>query len=153
MANVIYSAFLKGMGDGTIDWDTSVFRAMLERSTSTYSPNKDHVDVADLTNFVEITSSGYSRQTIATPTVTQDDLNDRVELGCATVNFGNVAAGQTAKAIVLFQQVGGSDATPADDILVAYIDTDSGALLPVTTGGGAFTVTINAEGLFQLAQA
>jgi hypothetical protein len=148
VANILYTAFATGLSK-TINWETSVFRALLERSTSAYTPDPDHVDVADLTGLVELTAAGYSRQTLATPTVTQDDPNDRVELGCDTINFGNVAAGQTAKAIIVYQQVGGSDATPADDILVAYIDTDSGGLLPVATGGGAFQVTI----MFQLAQA
>ena len=44
MANIIYHHSLTLMAKNGIDWETAVLRVMLERSTSTYSPNKDHQD-------------------------------------------------------------------------------------------------------------
>lgn len=154
MANLIYTRFLASLANGTVDFDSgsTVLRLMLERSTSTYSPNKDHDFVSDLADFVEISASGYSRQNAASKAVNIDDANDRVELDLADLNFGDIAAGQTVKAIVGYIQTGGDDASPEDDILAFYIDTDAGALLPIATAGGAFEVTINAEGLIQLSQ-
>jgi len=155
MANLIYNGFLYGIAKQTIDWEVDVFRALLVRDTSTYVPDKDHEDLVDFTGGggVEITASGYARDTIGTAAVTNDTGNDRTELDGDNLDFGTPAAGQTVEAILIYKQVGGDDTTPADDLLVAYIDTDAGALLPIATAGGAFTVTINAEGLFQIAQA
>ena len=155
MANLIYNNFLLGIAKQTINWETGVFRALLVRSTSAYTPNKDDNDLADFTagGGVEISASGYARDTIDNAATALDAANDRVELDGDNLDFGSAAAGQTVKAILVYQQVGGDDTTPEDDLLVAYIDTDAGGLLPIDTAGGPVTVTINAEGLFQLAQA
>lgn len=154
MANTIYNGFLYGVAKQTIDWEVDVFKALLVRSTSTYVPDKDDNDLVDFTGDggVEITAAGYARDTLANAAVNADAGNDRSELDCDNLDFGTPAAGQTVKAILIYKQVGGDDTTPEDDLLVAYIDTDAGALLPVATAGGAFTITVNAEGLFQLAQ-
>lgn len=126
-------------------------RCLLERSTSTYTPNKDHDYVGDLTGLVECSVASYSRQTVASKAVNIDDANDRVELDFADIAFGNLETGQTVDALIFYVQTGGDDTTPNDDILIAYIDTATG--LPATLGGGAFNVAINAEGFLQLAQA
>ena len=125
-------------------------RCLLERSTSTYSPNKDHDFVGDLTNLVEISVASYTRQTVTAKAVNIDDANDRVELDFGDIAFGNLEAGQTVSALIFYRQTGGSDATPADDDLIARVDTATG--LPAVLGGGAFNVTIDAEGFIQLSQ-
>lgn len=153
MANVVYTKFLEGLANGTIDFDAAgtVVRCMLERSTSTYTPNKDHDYVSDLSGFVECSVASYARQTVASKAVNIDDANDRVELDFADIAFGNLETGQTVDALVFYVQTGGDDSSASDDVLIAYIDTATG--LPATLGGGAFNVTINAEGFLQLAQA
>lgn len=153
MANTLYTKFLEQMALGNIDWSTAVVRAMLERSTSTYSVDKDHEDRGDLASFVEITASGYARANIPSAGVELDHANDRIELDGGSIGFGSIASGQTVKAMVVYIQTGGDDTTPNDDTLVVYIDTDSGAQLPKATGGGAFNVNPNSEGLIQGAQA
>ena len=153
MANMIYSTFLQKLANGGIDFDSGsvVVRCMLERSTSTYSPNKDHEFVDDLASFVECSVSSYARVTVTTKAVNLDTSNDRVELDFDNVSFGTLESGQTVKGVVFYVQTGGNDSSPEDDSLIAYFDTATG--LPATLGGGAFSVTINAEGLIQLAQA
>ena len=155
MANIIYTNFLELMADNDLDWETVVLRALLERSTSAYTPDKDHDFLDDFTTGggVEISVATYARQTLAGAAAAEDAANDRVELDCNDIAFGNLEAGQTVQSIIIYQQVGGDDATPANDPLIARIDTDSGGILPAALGGGAFNVTINAEGLIQLAQA
>lgn len=152
MANVLYTKFFEQIANGGLDFDAAgtVIRCMLERSTSTYTPNKDHDFVGDMTGFVECTVASYARQTLGSKAVNIDDANDRVELDCADIAFGSLESGQTIDALVFYRQTGGSDATPNDDDLIAYIDTATG--LPAALGGGAFNVTINAEGLIQLSQ-
>lgn len=153
MANIIYTRFFSNIATADQDWNNAgtVIRAMAERDTSTYTPNKDHDFVGDLTSFVEITSSGYSRQTVSNKAVNIDDANDRVELDFDDISFGStVASGQAAEALIFYQQTGGDDLSPNDDPLICRIDTATG--LPATLGGGAFSVTINAEGFIQLSQ-
>lgn len=152
MANLIYQRFLHAKATGAIDFDAAgtVVRALLERSTSTYVPNKDHDFVGDLAGLIEITVAGYARQTLANKAVNLDDANDRVEYDFDDPSFGNLPSGQTVLAIILYVQTGGDDSTPNDDILWCRIDTATG--LPAVLGGGPFTVAINAEGLMQEAQ-
>lgn len=152
MANIIYTKFFEQMANGGLDFDAAgtVVRAALERSTSTYSPNKDHDFVGDMTGLVEISVASYARQTLGSKAVNIDDANDRVELDFADIAFGNLETGQIARALFVYRQTGGSDATPADDDLIAYVDTATG--LPATLGGGAFNVTIDSEGFIQLSQ-
>lgn len=151
MPNIIYTRFAERMASGNLNWASAVVRVMLERSTSTYSPNKDHDYVSDLTGFVEISVASYARQTAANKAVNVDDANDRVELDLDDVNFGNLESGQTVRAVVLYLQTGGNDSTPNDDALIGYLDTAGG--LPAVLGGGAFTVVIDVEGLVWINQA
>lgn len=152
MANIIYTKFLEQLANGGVDFDAAgtVVRCLLERSTSTYSPNKDHDFVGDLSGLVEITVASYARQTVATKAVNIDDANDRVELDFDDVSFGALESGQTVLALIFYVQTGGDDSTPNNDSLICRIDTATG--LPAALGGGTFNVTINAEGLIQLAQ-
>lgn len=150
MANLLFTRFFERMATGNLNWASAVLRCLLERSTSTYSPNKDHDFVSDLSGLVEVSVASYARQTLASAAVNIDDANDRVELDCNDLSFGALETGQTALALIFYVQTGGSDASPSDDPLIARIDTATG--LPATLGGGTFAVTINAEGLIQLSQ-
>jgi len=153
MPNIIYTKFFEQLANGAVDFDAvgTVVRCAAERDTSTYVANKDHDFMGDTTGFIEITAAGYTRQTVATKAVNIDDANDRVELDFDDISFGaSVAAGQTANELIFYVQTGGSDATPADDPLIARIDTATG--LPAATGGGAFNVTIDAQGFLHLLQ-
>jgi hypothetical protein len=121
MSMMIYTRFsqmLAGAGNFTSD----VFYAMLERSTSTYSPNIDHDFVSDLSGFVEISVASYARQLLGSKANAVNDANDRTELDCADLAFGNLESGQTVKSLIIYRQVGGNDATPNDDELVLRFD-------------------------------
>lgn len=152
MANIIYTKFFERIATANLDLDNAgtVVRCLLERSTSTYSPNKDHDFVGDLTSLVEISVASYARQTVANKAVNIDDANDRVEFDFDNISFGSLESGQTVLALIFYQQTGGSDATPNDDDLICRIDTATG--LPAVLGGGTFTVTIDTEGFIQLSQ-
>lgn len=153
MANIIYTKIFEQLTNGSVDFDdaATVVRFLAERDTSSYTPNKDHDFVSDLTGLVEITASGYARVNVGSKAVNIDDANDRVELDFGDFTFGaSVAAGQTAQALIAYVQTGGDDASPTNDPLIAYIDTATG--LPAATGGGAFNVTVDTEGFLQLSQ-
>jgi hypothetical protein len=152
ISNIIFTKFFERVATANADLDAAgtVVRCLLERSTSTYSPNKDHDFVGDLTGLVEITVASYVRQTVATKAVNIDDANDRVEFDFDNIAFGSLETGQTVLSLIFYVQTGGSDATPNDDPLICRIDTATG--LPATLGGGAFNVTIDAEGFIQFSQ-
>ena len=42
MPNVLYTRCLERAFSGNFNWATAVVRCLLERSTSTYTVNKDH---------------------------------------------------------------------------------------------------------------
>jgi hypothetical protein len=152
MANILYNAGMRDLFVNGKTLATGVYKAMLERSTSTYTPNKDHDLInpaTDFTGFVEITVASYLRKTITTPTVAEVDASDLVKLDFDDVAFGSLEAGQTVKSIIVFRFV--TDDT--DSVPLARIDTDTGALLPRALGGGAFTLQISASGFITVAQA
>lgn len=119
----VYTAFSKLLA-GSGNFTSDVFKALIERSTSAYTPNIDHPFLDSFTGGggVELSVASYARVTLGTKAITQDDANDRTELSCATMAFGSLESGQTAKAIIGYRQVGGDDSTPANDELMFYYD-------------------------------
>jgi hypothetical protein len=146
VANIIYNAGLRDLLVAAKTFDAGTYKCALERSTSTYTPNKDDDSLLDQAGLVLITVASYSVKTIATPTITAVDASDLVKIDCDDVAFGNLEAGQTVKAILIYRDDGGNG------VPLLRIDTDSGSLLPRALGGGAFTISINASGLLTLAQ-
>lgn len=148
MANIIYNA---GLRDLLLNGKTfnagGSYKMALERSTSTYTPNKDDDSILNASGIVWISVASYAIQAIPSPTVAEVDASDLVKVDCDDVAFGNLEAGQTVKAIIVYRDDG------ANGVPLLRIDTDSGSLLPRALGGGAFTISINASGLLTLAQA
>jgi len=147
MANIVYN---KGMaewldpatGPGVGDWEW-----ILERSTSTYAPDKDDESLLDKAGWVEITVATYARTNLASTTFAAVHASDQAKVDCADVAFGNLEAGQTVKSAILARNNAGNY------VPVLRVDTDSGSLLPRALGDGAFTLQINTSGLFLFAQA
>ena len=153
MSNIIFTRALEQIQKNDLDWETSVIRVLLERDTSVYVPDKRHDYLDSFTGGggSEISSASYARQTLANCAIILDDANDLVKLDCDNILFGNLETGQTVKALLVYLQVGGDDSTPANDVLIAYIDTVSG-VLPAALGGGAFNVTISSDGFIRVQQ-
>jgi hypothetical protein len=152
VSNILYTKQFELAYKGDFDWEADTIRCLLERSTSSYTPDKDHDFLDSFTggSGVEISVSSYARQTIASAAVNIDDANDRVELDMGDIDFGTLESGQTVRAMIFYKQFGGDDTTPENDPLIAYIDTATG--LPAVLGGGTFSVTIDSEGFIQLSQ-
>ena len=157
MANILYHNFFAEVMKGNVDLDSAstVIRVLLERSTSTYTPNRDHDFLDDFTTGggVELSVASYSRKTVANKAVNTDNTNDRIEWDFDDISFGALESGQTIDALIFYVQTGGDDTTPGNDILIAYIDTVSGSpALPILTNGGTISFTVNAEGFIQSLQ-
>lgn len=140
MASVMFNKGKTAIGDGSFDYLTGVVKAMLMKST--YSPNPDSNFVSDIS--ADESAVTYTRQTLASKTVTQDDTNNRAVFDCADLAFGTLALGHTLGGILFYVQTGGDDSTPSNDILLAYHElTDD-----IPTNGSTFSYTINAAGIF-----
>lgn len=123
MANLLYPKGKENFLSGAIDLTSGVIRAVLV-DTGVYSYNAAHDAYDDLSGVVGTESGAF----------TTKDVTDGV-FDAANITFSSVAGGSTAEAVVIFLDTG----TPANDLLIAYIDTATG--LPVTTNGGDVNVT------------
>lgn len=119
MSRILYTNGLHGL-----DWANDTIRVLLERSTSTYAPDRDHdfLDAFTGGNGVEISVASYARQSLAGKAKNVDDAKNQIEYDANDVAFGNLESGQTVKAILVYKQVGGDDTTPANDPLILYDD-------------------------------
>ena len=138
MANVIYNSFKKAIGDGTVDWDTTVIKCALV--TSTYTPDIDtHTDFSThITN--EVTgSTGYTAggETLAGTAVTVDTTNDWAEYDATDVTWTTSTI--TARGAVVYASVGGD--------LICYVDFGTDKI----SSAGDFKITWHADGVFKLA--
>ena len=134
MANAMYGLGREGFLDGSIDWDTDVIRAVLI-DTGTYTVAIDtHNDYVDLSGVVGTESAAFTSKTVTLGTA-----------DAADITFSSVT-GVTVEAIVIFLDTG----TPANDRLIAYIDTDGSGPISVTPNGGDITIQWNASGFFTL---
>lgn len=146
MANILYNtgkALIENEGLSNL-----TIRAMLERSTSTYTPDVDHEFVDDLTGFVELSVASYTRKTVANFAAAADNATDRAVIDHDDVVWAALESGQTVKGIFYYAQVGGDDTSPEDDVLIARVDTDASTFLPFSTVGGSFTIQPPATGLW-----
>lgn len=153
MANFIYNKAKELFAKGELDWESADLRLLLLRDTGTYQSNEDkdhdfldHVLDASPGGGVEISASGYARQTLAGKAVTLDLTNDWAKCDCDDIAFGALTAGQTVIAAVLFVHTGSNATAP----LIAWIDTATGLTGGFATNGGTVTITIAADGLIKL---
>lgn len=148
MANGVYNKGKASIANGGIDLDTSTLKVMLVDSSYTFNADHNFIDNAGAGDPIdqEITVSGYSRQTLTTPTVTQDDTNDFAYLDGDDVVFTALAAGQTIGGAILFDNAGGADTARK---LIAFYD-----LTNTATNGGNVTIqwaVVGSGGVLKLA--
>lgn len=140
MASAYYNAGKKYHLNGAVDLDTDTLKVML--LTSTYSPNIDtHAFRSDLTN--EVSGTGYTAggATLASPSVTQDNTNDRAAFDAADTSWSTATI--TARYAVVYKSRGGLSSA---DELVCYFDFGS----DYTSTAGTFTIQWHANGLVLL---
>lgn len=142
MASIVYNRGAKILVDGTVDWDGSPdVRAALV--TSTYTPDKDHNTVSQLTN--ELSGGNYVRKVTASRVITENDASDRVELDLADITWTALqAAAGTPKYLILYLHDAGGDAASQ---LIAALDLGAS---PPTPNGGDYTVSFASNGAINL---
>lgn len=124
-------------GTNLVDWDNDTLKIAL--TTSSYTPDVDaHDFFDDVTNEVSVTGYTAGGQTVSTVTVSYDSANNRTEVDCADPEWTFSASVSPAYA-VLYKDTGTDSTSP----LVAYWE------LAGTAVSGTYTLTVDAEGLFQ----
>lgn len=130
------------------NWQTDVFKALLVKGTSTYSPSPDHKYVSDLGNSFELALNGYSRILVTNKAINLP-LNSRIlYLTCNSLNFGAIQTtppGQdlSVKAVIVYRRVGPDDSTPADDELLLYYDGKTRIKLAAPARPGDNTIYVD----------
>lgn len=146
----IYNSAKRRIFSGDIDVDADTLRVALISDDIAYTPDPDAqefvADVLDGVDAVEFTGTGYSRQTVTTPTVGQDNVNDRAEFDGDDVVFTGID-GDTVQSALLYKEVGVDATTPADDPVIAHITS---ANFPMPANGGDITVQWDPEGILHL---
>ena len=146
-----YTPAKERLAKGDFDWDEAAHdvRLLLCMSNTTADTDQDAATLSAITTLDEYDGAGYSPAALASQTVTRDDANNRVELGASSpVSFGSTVAAGTRNVVgaIVYRHV---DGTAANDLPIAWLD-NGGSPFAVNGGGGAFTLTIDAEGLLQV---
>lgn len=148
MAVVKYNVAKKRIIDGDLHFDTDDIRVLLLEAASDVNADDTTVQaVLARAGTTELTSSGYSRATLANKATSQDDTNDRAEMDCDDITFSLVSqtASETVVALLVYLHV-----TNDSDSIPLWTD-DTPAEFPLTPTGADIVLTVNAEGLVQLA--
>ena len=150
--SVIYNVFKDRSAEGNAPWSTSTARTyqLMLISSTTHTENADLalVDDGSTTDVAsaESTSTTYSRQTMGTLSVTQDDTNDRAVLDAADVTFTSINTGQVDACVVIEVPT----ASTSDTARYPVCYNDSTSAFPVTTNGGDLTIQWSTAGVMTL---
>ncbi len=141
MASFFYNKAKKLFLDGTLDWDSQTFKAMLV--TSSYSADPDH-DFISSAAAGELSGTGYTggfagsgRKTLTTKAVTESDADDRAYVDCDDVAWTGINAG-TIAAMIIVREI----SNDANSYLVAYLALTAAQ----PTNGGDVTIVIPLNG-------
>jgi hypothetical protein len=144
MASFIFNKWkeltLKGGTSFPVDFDTDTIKVALV--TSSYAPNQDtHDYFDDVTN--EVSGTGYTAggATLASPTVTLDTVNDRVDFDAADTSWTTSTI--TARGAVIYKSSG----TPSTSPLIGYLDFTTDQI----SSAGTFLIQWAAAGILRLA--
>ena len=141
MATELSNHFKYQLAKGEIDFDTDSFKVCLMATGYTFDKDGDatwsDVSASELAN-----GNGYTQNTKtlqATPTVTEDDTNDRVEVTFSDDGTYSKDVGWTAASGSIGPSPGAIiyDDTTSDDTIVGYIDFGSDQ---TATDGNNFTI-------------
>lgn len=136
MATELSNHYLKQLHDGSIDFNTDSLKIILMATAFVF--NKDtHATYALVSASELATGSGYTQNTKTlpvTPTVSEDDTNDRSDVTFSADTVWTAAGGSigpTPGAIIF-------DDTTTDDTVIGYIDFTTEQ---TATDGNTFTIS------------
>ncbi|WP_226041560.1 hypothetical protein [Natrinema sp. DC36] len=138
----------------SIDLSADTIRVAFYDDTTAFTFDPDvHEFVDDIldggTTAQEMSGTGYSRQTVANQTTTQDDTNDQASFDGDDLTWTGIDAG-TIQGAIIYRQVGGDDTTPADDDVIIVLDDADLASLPLATNGSDVIISWDTLGIATL---
>jgi len=144
MADIIYNKAKAQIFSGDMDLDADTFKVALLEASGDQDPDDATVQaVLARGGTTELTSSGYSRQTLTSLAVNQDDTNDRAEWDAADVTFSSVSQASSEQVVgyLVYKEVNDD----SDSIPILLVDSISA----ITPNGSDIKITWNAEGIMQ----
>lgn len=134
MANFVFNRGRYEIFNGTFVPGTVDSRALL---LDTDYAQDDTDNVLDDLDSDEISVSGYSRQALASESLTEDDTNDRAYMDADDVTYTGLATGQTVGWCILYRHTGNDATAP---VVSAYDVTNT------PTNGGNIVIQWAAPG-------
>ncbi len=109
--NLVYNKAQFRIGNHDTDFATAIFKLMLLRETSTYSPLRSDPSVADILagGGVEVTVPSYSRKTLTSNAFAQDDINNRAWFDTDNIVCGNLESGQSCGGFLFYEHIDDED--------------------------------------------
>jgi len=144
---------------GNIDLGNDTLKAALFNDTTsfTFDPTS-HEFVSDVLDggttaeeFGAGSGTGYSRQAVANPTVTEDNANTEADFDADNITFQDLN-NATVQGAIIYKQVGGDDTTPGDDPIIQVYDDDQSDVsdFPITANGSDIKIEFDAAGVLTL---
>lgn len=136
MANAMYNIAKQKFGDGTLDWDTQVFKVAL-LTGHTFDANNSDFSLEIQPN--EVTGTGYTAggatMTNSAPTI--DTVNNWAVYDATDVTWATSTISATAAVVY----------EVSTDYPICYVDFG----VVKSSSSSPFTITWNADGVFKLA--
>lgn len=145
MADFWYTPAKQKLAKADLDFDTVDLRVRLCMSNTTADTDQDAANITAIGTLDEYDGSGYTILDLAGISVNEDDPNNRSEIDYSDGTFGATVAAGTRNIVGMLYYVR-VDGTPGNDYPVAWKD-----VTPFNGNGGAINLTVNAEGLLQVA--
>lgn len=122
MPSGVYGIAKYRIGAGLLTWPSNaVLRVLLVAPTYVFA--NTHRFVSDVAAH-EVSDASYSRRPLTNPTAASDVVLGRALLDAEPTHFPELT-NVTVAGAVLYEQQGGSDATPSDDALICYLEFPS----------------------------
>lgn len=137
-ASITYTIGAEQAFLSNLDYEGDTLRAMLVTASYEPLPTDDFVNSGPAAN--EPSGGNYARQDLPNAAVTLDDPNDRVLLDGDDLEFPAPPSGIDLIGCVVYQQIGGDDTTPGDDILMHCAGYGGGDIVSIDTASDELVV-------------
>ncbi len=146
----LYGAAIEALSKGTIDLDSNNFSVILVTNSYTPSVNVDDT-YSDLSAHEVANGNGYTTRGINLGTLAVSRSGGTVTVDETTNPSWSASGTLTARYAVIAKRA--STSLTGTDLLLGYVDLDTGGGAITVTSGGTLVINWNALGLFTLARA
>jgi hypothetical protein len=132
-------------GDLDLEEGQNDIRVALLMTNTTADTEEETATVSAFTTLDEHNGSNYARKTLASQAVAIDTTNNRIEFDFEDLTWSALGNGtRKAQGMLVLKHV----TNDSDSVPIAFVEFT----VSQDPGGGNFTVTMDAEGVIQIAQ-